>query len=269
MQTDFLQLIKSRMGMPRQLISIDGHEKIAFSNLGAPHVHTDWELKFKYNDSDELIQPGLIHYTSNVHNHASFFCGTQGFSISMYQQILVQEKPPQKICEQLINFMELFNKSRADDTDYRKHLYYIILHTIYEAVKNFQEQPQNLVDLPSTICNRAITYILEYYYRPELSVTDIADYAGVSPQYLNKVFHKMGKGSIKSELLNIRMGHAYKLLSTGEYFVGDVAKLTGWRTQFYFSNAFKKYYGFSPMEIRDKKNKGIFNEMPLITQNIK
>ena len=261
MLANFLQLVQTRMESSRQLVTFG--ENISLSDSQYPHAHTEWEIKFKYEGDDELVPPGIIHCASNIQNNASFFCNSKNFSISMDKQIFLQDK--EQDCTQLVNLLELYHKSAPNDTVYQLHLYYIILHTIYNIVKNSQENQEQSVDLPTNIYSKAKGYILKYYYLPELSVTDIADYVGVSPQYLNKIFHKLGEGSIKYTLLNTRMGHAYNLLSTGEYFVSDVAKLTGWKTQFYFSNVFKKYYGVSPVEIRDKKNKGIFNPMPIIT----
>jgi AraC-like DNA-binding protein len=44
------------------------------------------------------------------------------------------------------------------------------------------------------------------------------------------------------------MSHALRLLRSNNYTVQEVAEMSGWNCQFYFSNCFKKRFGVSPSQ---------------------
>ena len=94
--------------------------------------------------------------------------------------------------------------------------------------------------------NEITEYIKLHYSDPNLSINSIAHKFGISPPYLSKIFKKeVGMSPVKY-LLNTRMEHACALLSTQQYTISEIAYAVGYTSPFYFSNAFKKMYGFSP-----------------------
>ncbi|MBO7327981.1 MAG: helix-turn-helix transcriptional regulator [Lentisphaeria bacterium] len=101
------------------------------------------------------------------------------------------------------------------------------------------------------IVKKAIDYMENSYYNPELSIIEIASFIGISPQYLNSVLQKETGKSTRQNLINIRLKHACELLKSGEYLVKDVAILTGWKSAYYFSNVFRSSFGISPKKYQD------------------
>jgi YesN/AraC family two-component response regulator len=93
------------------------------------------------------------------------------------------------------------------------------------------------------------SYIREYYYRQDLSVGEIAEFIDLTPNYFVNVFKKEFKMTIRQYLILTRLEASQALLKTQKYLVRDVAKLTGWSNQYYFSNCFKKYYKYSPSTV--------------------
>ena len=95
--------------------------------------------------------------------------------------------------------------------------------------------------------------ITAHYFHSDLSVNDIARFAGVSPQYLNTVLRRKTTCGIRQNLIRIRLEHAAELLENPDYTVKDAAALTGWKSPFYFGNSFRRRYGISPGEYRKRQ----------------
>jgi len=92
----------------------------------------------------------------------------------------------------------------------------------------------------------------QHYYRPDLSISTLAEMAGYSPNYLQKVFRAAVGCNPKEYLLKIRMDTAAKILRERQYLVKEIAILCGFSDSHYFSNVFREYYGCSPRDfLRD------------------
>lgn len=89
-------------------------------------------------------------------------------------------------------------------------------------------------------------------YMNDIHITDIAKLVGVERTYLAKIFkEKMGK-SMQEYLIDVRLGHALKLLRRG-YNVSQAAFMCGYTDSFNFSKIFKKRYGKSPQQMKMEK----------------
>jgi len=86
-------------------------------------------------------------------------------------------------------------------------------------------------------------------------VSDIVRFAGVSPQYLSSPFIRTTGRTTRQNLIAIRLNHARELLEDPRYLVKDVAVFTGWRSQFYFSNSYRKAFGIPPQKQLQNRQK--------------
>lgn len=97
---------------------------------------------------------------------------------------------------------------------------------------------------------RRVDKVIQYMisnYREKLTLSKLADFAGISPSYLNSIFRmETGKSPI-DYLINLRITMAKQLLQDG-FAVAKAAKETGFSDVYYFSNTFKKLEGISPSE---------------------
>jgi AraC-like DNA-binding protein len=84
-------------------------------------------------------------------------------------------------------------------------------------------------------------------YQFALSVEDVANNVGVTPNYLANIFAEYEHSSPKKYLTQVRMENAALLLRSGSYKVNEVGKRCGYQNQLHFSSEFKKYYGASPL----------------------
>lgn len=95
------------------------------------------------------------------------------------------------------------------------------------------------------VVNRAITYIHQEILH-DLSLENIANFAGVHPGYLSKIF-KESVGMIIPEYINRKKieDSKYFLLHTTSR-LSDIAQMFGYCNQSYYTALFKKYTGMTP-----------------------
>ncbi|MDF1493501.1 response regulator transcription factor [Caproiciproducens sp. CPB-2] len=106
-----------------------------------------------------------------------------------------------------------------------------------------------LMEVPQLIKD-VQNYIDENYKNEEFSLQDAACAFHVSPQHLSRVFrHSMGITFV-DYVTRARIRKAIELLSNEEMKIYEIAELTGYSSQHYFSSAFKKVLGVSPAEYR-------------------
>ncbi|MCL1855555.1 MAG: response regulator [Clostridia bacterium] len=93
-------------------------------------------------------------------------------------------------------------------------------------------------------------YIDTHYFEETLSLQDVAGSLGISPGYLSRLMRRELGLSFIDYLIRVRIGKAEELLRDPFAKIGDIAARAGYRSQHYFSTAFKKKNGVSPAEYR-------------------
>ena len=81
------------------------------------------------------------------------------------------------------------------------------------------------------------------------SKDEFASTMNVSPSLLYKKIKSLTGQSLTDFLKTIRFNYALKLLQTRKYSVTEVSELCGYTSVTYFSTAFKKFFGKSPMDV--------------------
>lgn len=102
--------------------------------------------------------------------------------------------------------------------------------------------------------NRAVEYIGNNIFSPSLSVSNIANKAGVSEVYLRKLFRDTYGTSPKQYILEKRISHAKKLLGERACSVTDISALCGFDSVYHFCRIFKLYTGKTPSEYQRSGN---------------
>ena len=100
----------------------------------------------------------------------------------------------------------------------------------------------------------ALEYIAKHYAE-NISLQEISDYVGVTPNYLGKLFLKYCNASFTDELNKFRIEKAKSLLDTTSCRVYEVAEQVGFMNTTYFFRVFKKYEGCTPNEYRSGGSK--------------
>lgn len=107
--------------------------------------------------------------------------------------------------------------------------------------------------------HEALMYI-EHNFQNDISVEDIAAVCGLNRSYFGKIFKEAIGKTPQEFLLQYRMVKATELLKLTQLSIGDISSAVGYANQLHFSRAFKKIYGVSPREWRNKNNVHHFEE---------
>lgn len=100
------------------------------------------------------------------------------------------------------------------------------------------------------LIEQAKAYIQTRYTNPDLALTDVAEHVNLSPSHFSTVFRNQTGQTFKEYLTHVRMEKAQTLLKTTSLKAFEIAAAVGYNDAHYFSHAFKKYTGVSPMEFR-------------------
>ncbi len=99
---------------------------------------------------------------------------------------------------------------------------------------------------------RCIKFIKHNYQNP-ISLTEAADYVGISKCYLSLLFRQETGVNFSNWLANYRIEKAKKLLSETNMKIYEVAEMVGFENPYYFSKVFKEMTGES---CKDFKTRG-------------
>ena len=115
-----------------------------------------------------------------------------------------------------------------------------------------KENKKDELEVSNLLVLKAREYI-ELNYSQKITLKDIAAELYISPNYLCDLFKRhMGK-NLSEYIMEYRMLKAKKLLGQLEYKISDVAEMIGFTDAKYFSSAFKKMYGVTPLDYRNGK----------------
>ena len=99
--------------------------------------------------------------------------------------------------------------------------------------------------------NQIKLFIENNYKNPLLSLEDVAKELGYSVSYISAILKK-NNTSFTKYLTDIRMNASLPLLAKSNEKLITIANEVGYEDPYYFSHCFKKYFGTSPLEYRNK-----------------
>ncbi len=106
-------------------------------------------------------------------------------------------------------------------------------------------------DIPGWL-TRARLHIEENYDRHTIRISSLAEAAGVCEAFFRRRFKAAYGEPPHRYIYRLRMRRAVELLESDAYLVKDVARLCGYKNEYYFSLDFKKYYGVAPSRYRNE-----------------
>lgn len=102
----------------------------------------------------------------------------------------------------------------------------------------------------SPFVKRAREMIEQRYADSELTLEQVAAELNVSAVYLSRIFKQETGQSFIGMLTQVRIKNAIRLLASTELSMHEIAELSGYETQHYFSTSFKKVVGIPPNQYR-------------------
>ena len=100
---------------------------------------------------------------------------------------------------------------------------------------------------------KSIEYIRRNYMK-KVTLDEVSENASLSPSYFSRIFKKEMKTSFNAYLNSVRIEMSKKLLSDEDIPLSDIAMLTGFEHQSYYSKVFKQNTGVSPKQYREKRS---------------
>ncbi len=122
----------------------------------------------------------------------------------------------------------------------------------------------------SSVINRFVSYVFEFKdirhsvtlhkiigyirsnYMKKITLDDIADFVYMSKSHVSKIFNEEMGVSISVYVNKFRVNRSKTLLRDGSLSIAQIATLTGFENQSYFTKQFKAETGLSPKEFREK-----------------
>lgn len=266
-------------------IFVDTKNRTADYKMAEPHVHNHYELFYLSKGSCTFIMkahsynlvpgsviiippntPHLIHYTSRQQSvRTSILFREMDINFTNLTFIsemlnggkhkLILQIPPmyQVHVEQLIRNMEA--EQRFNDTKISPTMLSICLIQLIIIINRFSTGIDiTLMDELHTTnrqVNLAATFI-NRNYNQRISLSDIADASGFSPNYLSRKFKEDTGIGVHEYLTYVRLNKAAIELAHTDHTVTEVALNNGFSDSNYFKDAFHKAYGMSPRDYRKK-----------------
>ena len=103
------------------------------------------------------------------------------------------------------------------------------------------------------IVERAKDYLEEHYYE-DLSLTEVAEYVGITASYLSNLFSKQVGMKFVDYLNEVRIDHACTYLRQNYLKNYEIAYKVGFRDEKYFSKVFRRVMDMTPSEYKAGKN---------------
>ncbi len=137
-----------------------------------------------------------------------------------------------------------------------KDFYYTVCEKIIEDHVPIFKQLQNVrainTETRKDIMRRLLIGkgIIDDSFLGALNVSDVATQSGISEYHFYRLFKKTFGKSPNQYLIQKRLNHAKKLLSTQSISITELASFCGYPDIFTFSKSFKKQFGFPPSALQ-------------------
>lgn len=106
----------------------------------------------------------------------------------------------------------------------------------------------------SSIISKPIILCMDYIYNHmncRITVDELAEYVGLSPSYLSRLFKKELNISISDYICEMKIEKAQHLLKYSDYSLIDIANHLAFSSQSHFIQTFRKLVGVTPKKYRD------------------
>lgn len=101
------------------------------------------------------------------------------------------------------------------------------------------------------ISKQLMHYLTKHYAESDISVQQLAEYFGYTPNYLSSLFRKQAGITIGQYLTKVRVEKAKKYLRDPRNKLYQIAEMVGYTDSHYFAKIFKKTTGMLPSEYRE------------------
>ncbi|QAY67006.1 AraC family transcriptional regulator [Paenibacillus protaetiae] len=132
------------------------------------------------------------------------------------------------------------------------HANVLLQGLLYELFKQLQTEGYQTSSEAVSI----VTKHIDAHYDEPLRLELMAELVHCSPRQLQRWFKQQMQLGPMEYVIKVRMSHAVQLLQNTAATIQEIAQSIGYHDSYYFSRAFKKYYGTAPLDFRRSFNAG-------------
>jgi AraC-like DNA-binding protein len=261
--------ILGKLKMENTFYSYAGSD--VFKTIAASHVHRGAELLYivsgkcimEFSDGEVLtgtpgcvfiIPPLVFHERRIVSECKTFYVVFEKNDDAFLRSSHVVNIGKDDLIPQWFENLELLN--REYDTAQANGILYALLQRL-KKIEHSNKYAENLH--PSVI---KVRELIQNNYSQPLTVSDLAQQAGISQSHLNMLFRQQTGHGVLHALIECRMKNARLLLQNYYYNISEVAVMCGIPDLAYFSHCFRRYYGVTPGKFRSNPENFTRNQPP-------
>ncbi len=109
---------------------------------------------------------------------------------------------------------------------------------------------------------RVASYI-KFNFKNKLTLAQAAEAVHLTPNYIGEIFAKKMGMTFNAYLMQTRLNYAKNLLMRGDCTVEEVAYNSGFSSQTYFSDCFRKQFGYTPTSVKKKAYKYLIPDIQI------
>ena len=195
-----------------------------------------------------------IKFRESVAEHIISVIGQECFNM-LYNQISITLTP--QATEQIDQIVKLIEHEWNNyDTYSNAIIQGLVVQFFVIALRGQSFSSKNDVILKETHFSliNAIHYV-QYHYAEDPSLRKTAEAAHLSDAYLSRLFTSHLDTTYSRFLTGVKISHAMALLVNTKLTITEIAVQCGYGNSNYFSDAFKKIVGVSPLKYRKQTNK--------------
>ncbi len=166
-------------------------------------------------------------------------CINKIFYGNFQKKVSLSERELQKLSLVLKLILEEQPKNHISENGFTDSLFSAALHIIERNVKIDTTKNENNAHI------KAVKYIQDHF-RENISLEDVADHLGLSPQYFCSLFHRSMGITYRQYLENIRVAYVQNIIKTTGISCTAACYEAGFNSYSAFLRAFKRVTGASP-----------------------
>ena len=219
---------------------LSGEKRIIESGMG-----------FFINSRESHSYKGLTNnFTLHFLGFEGSICNVLLQTIKLSESGVYHLASPDSFCKSLANIYWMTQRNISQKDYLLSEMLYSLLLQLSMNISKINETTP--VDTNPIV--EEIMLILEEHYADNISITDISERLGKSPEYLCSVFKKNMRSTIIAELTKIRIIRAQHLLiDYPSKSAAEIGLMCGFQSPSYFGKIFKKISGIAPNKYRMSK----------------
>ena len=225
------------------------------------HSHFFWEIQFHYQEHPNaeitkiLIIPPLVRHESTRMLPGKFiFCfsvGTSSFlgpHMTGTQKRMVSSRSLENLQIQL-RLLQQLDEAQTSQAARENALSEQIKSFVVNIIDIYQEAlAKNSTFAKGDTFRQAAELIRKNACNPAFRISAVSKALGIHKSNLGRIFRKNRNITAQQYLINSRIYHACDMLSTNNFSIESISKMTGWTYPSHFRNTFKRVTGMTPRE---------------------